>query len=55
MSYTGENGGYLFVDDLDPNYEAGESYNLWIRPGSAREIHLMKNSGYGWMLTRMAF
>ena len=33
VSYTGENGGYLFVDDLDPNYEAGESYNLWIRPG----------------------
>lgn len=33
VSYTGENGGYLFVDDLNPNYEAGESYNLWIRPG----------------------
>lgn len=33
VSYTGENGGYLFVDDLNPTYEAGQSYNLWIRPG----------------------
>ncbi len=33
VSYTGNNGGYFFSESLNPSYEAGQAYNLWIRPG----------------------
>jgi len=33
VSHSGQNGGYLFEEDLNPAFAAGDSYSLWIRPG----------------------
>ena len=33
VSHSGANGGYIFFEDLGPDYRAGDSYPLWIRPG----------------------
>ncbi|MBP7238782.1 MAG: S8 family serine peptidase [Saprospiraceae bacterium] len=32
-NHSGQNGGYIFYEDLNPDYRAGESYGVWIRPG----------------------
>jgi hypothetical protein len=33
VSPSGQNGGYIFYEDLNPEFRAGDDYSLWIRPG----------------------
>ena len=32
-NHSGQNGGYFFFEDLNPDYRVSESYDVWIRPG----------------------
>ncbi len=34
---SGNNGGYVLFDGFDPQYLAGDSYPVWIRPGFSAE------------------
>jgi serine protease len=33
VNHSGNNGGYMLFDSFDPQYVAGNTYPVWIRPG----------------------
>ncbi len=33
VNHSGSNGGYVLNESLNPSYQAGETYEVWIRPG----------------------